>query len=280
MKVAGKFFWLLLGVVVSVAVLLPRPLLAQVQVEKTELTLTVFPRDATEVRVGENNKFFLEVRNTGTRAISNVQLSAETPEGWAVDFVPGRIDLLGVGGVQTVDLFIRTAAQTTEGSYSVSLIADFVAEAIETRKVEGLRLSARRPELTLALVAGRVNNEVRLSQDNRLSLEVRNTGVRPVTGVRLSAEIPDGWAIQFEPERIDVLGAGSVQTVNLIVRPSGTANKGGYSITLTAEANETRRVESVFLIVKSASFWLWIGVVIGAIVVAGFVFIFLRFGRQ
>lgn len=279
MRIAGRLFWPLLGAVALTVLLLPRPLFAQVQAEKTELTLTLFPRDS-EVRVGEDNKLFLEVRNTGTRVITDIQLSAETPQGWTVVFEPRNIGRLGAGSVQTVDLFIRPADQTTEGSYTILFVADFVAEATKTREVESVRLTARRPELILALVAGRYSNEVRIGEENRLFLEVRNTGAKPVTGIRLSAAVPEGWTVRFEPASIDNLGAGSVRNVDLIIRPGGAATKGGYNITLIAEANETRRVESLFLTVKSSSFWLWIGIGIGAIVVAGFVFIFWRFGRQ
>ena len=261
------------------AILLPRPMLAQT--EKTELTLTLLPRPYdNEVRVGEDNKLFLEVRNTGTRAVTLIRLSAETPEGWSIEFKTQGIDYLGTGEAKTVDLIIRTASRTSEGSYTVTLIA----EASEIRKVEGFRLTAKRAELTLALFPRNNDNEVKVGEDNRLFLEVRNTGTKAVTSVRLSSEKPEGWLIEFKPAEIAYLAAGSVQTVDLIVRPDSRTTKGGYSITLIAdfiaEANEIRKVESIWLTVKTASFWIWVGGIIGAVVVAVFIYIFIRFNRQ
>ena len=135
-------------------------------------------------------------------------------------------------------------------------------------------------DLTLTLFPGDYNNEVKVGEDNRLFLEIRNNGTKAVTRIRLSSDKPEGWTIEFRPGEIDYLGAGSVQTVDLIIRPDSKATKGGYTVTIIAEANEIRKVTNVWLTVKSSSFWLWLGVTVGAVVVAVFVFIFMRLGRQ
>jgi len=259
--------------------ILPYPSLAQT--EKTELTLTLLPgRGFNEVRIGEDNKLFLEVRNTGTRAVSLIRLSAETPEGWSIAFKTQNIDLLGAGEARTFDLIIRTDSKTAEGDYTIALIA----EAAEIRKVEGVRLIAKRAELTLALIPRNNDNEVKVGENNLLSLEVRNTGTKAVTQIRLSAGKPEGWLIEFKPAEIAYLAAGSVQMVNLTITPDSNTSKGNYNITLVADfiadANAIRKVESIFLTVRSASFWIWVGSIIGAVIVAVFIVIFMRYGRQ
>ncbi len=135
-------------------------------------------------------------------------------------------------------------------------------------------------DLTLTVFPRDYNNEVKVGEDNKLFLEIRNNGTIAVTRIRLSADKPEGWTIEFKPGEIDYLGAGSVQTVDLIIRPDSKATKGGYTVTIIAEANEIRKVTNVWLTVKSSSFWLWLGVTVGAIVVAVFVFIFVRLSRQ
>jgi uncharacterized membrane protein len=66
-----------------------------------------------------------------------------------------------------------------------------------------------------------------------------------------------------------------------MLRPDKDADKGEYNVTLIADANETRRVTSIFVRVESASlFWVWVGIGIAALLIAGFVVIFMRFGRE
>ena len=69
MKIDGKICWLLFTVVLLV-VLLPQPTLAQE--EKVDLTLRLVPvYYSYEVTAGKDNTFFLEVRNTGSKAITD-----------------------------------------------------------------------------------------------------------------------------------------------------------------------------------------------------------------
>ncbi len=277
MTINSKVRWpFLFTVGLMTILLLPRPALAQEG--KIDLTLTLLPGwYYYEATAGKDNIFFLEIRNTGSRAITDIRLSADKPEGWVIEFKPAEIDYLSPGSLQTVDVNIKPAGETAKGEYGVTLIA----EANEIRKVESLRVTAQEEkiDLILTLFPRDYGNEVKVGEDNRLFLEVRNNGTKAVTHIRLSSEQPEGWTIEFRPGEIDYLGAGSVQTVDLIVKPDSKAAKGGYTVTLIAEANEIRKVRDIWLTVKS-SFWLWLGAIIGAVVVAGFVFIFMRFGRQ
>lgn len=124
------------------------------------------------------------------------------------------------------------------------------------------------------------SHEARPGKNNNFSLEVRNTGTRPITNIRLSSEKPEGWIIEFKPAEINYLSSGSLQTVDVNIKPVSKAFKEEYRVSLIAEANEIRVVQYIWITVKAASFWLWIWAVIGAIVIAGFVFIYMRYGRQ
>lgn len=137
----------------------------------------------------------------------------------------------------------------------------------------------RQLELTLTLFPYRA--EAKAGEDNTFFLEVRNAGSRAITDIRLSSEKPEeGWVIGFSPAEIASLAPESFYTVDVNIRPPSSAAKGGYSITVIAEANEIRKVESIWVTVKTASFWLWIGVGTVILVVAGFILVFMRFGRQ
>ena len=140
---------------------------------------------------------------------------------------------------------------------------------------------AEKIDLTLRLVSDSYYNRITAGQEKTIFLEIGNNGNTELTNIRLSEDSPKGWTAEFSPGLIDNLAPGSFQTVDVILRPAEDAAKGEYTIAVIAEANETRRVTSIYVRVESASlFWVWVGIGMAALVIAGFVFIFIRFGRQ
>ncbi len=140
---------------------------------------------------------------------------------------------------------------------------------------------AEKTDLTLRLVSDSYYNRITAGKDKTIFLEIGNAGNKAITNIRLYADLPEGWTIEFRPGLIDYLGPGSFQAVDIILRPAGNAAKGEYTVALIAEANETRRVTSIFVWVESASLlWVWVGAGVAALVIAGFILIFMRFGRQ
>ena len=136
-------------------------------------------------------------------------------------------------------------------------------------------------DLSLRLLADSYYREVIPGESTILFMEIRNNGTTVITDIKLRADKPEDWAVDFQPNSISYLSAGSSQTIDVNILPSQSANKGEYSITLLAEANETRSATSTILRVEGGpSFWLWIGIGVAALVIAGFVIVFLRFGRQ
>jgi uncharacterized membrane protein len=107
----------------------PYPATAQ---SKTELSLSLLPVGPTYgLKAGEDNKYFLEVRNYGTEGITDIKFSAEKPVGWTVIFNPERLIILAPGGLQTVDVLIRPPENAVKGRHDIT----FIANANETRKV-------------------------------------------------------------------------------------------------------------------------------------------------
>jgi uncharacterized membrane protein len=140
---------------------------------------------------------------------------------------------------------------------------------------------AEKTDLILRVVSDNYYNRITAGQEETIFLEVGNLGNRELTNIRLSADAPKGWPIEFSPEFIDTLAPDSFQTVDVVLRPAEDAEEGEYNIALIAEANETRRVTSIYVSVESASlFWVWVGAGIAAVLIAGFVLIFMRFGRE
>lgn len=135
--------------------------------------------------------------------------------------------------------------------------------------------------LTLRIASDNYYDNLTAGQEKTIFLELGNNGSTELTNIRLSADSPKGWTVEFSPNLIDKLAPGSFQTVDVILKPADNAAKGGYNITLIAEANEARSVTGYFVNVESSSLlWVWIGIGLAALVIAGFAFIFIRFGRQ
>ncbi len=274
-------FFLFIAALITI-LLLPQPVLAQ----KEEPGLTLSLRNDQynyniEAMASQDNRFFLEIRNTGTKPITNLRLSSEEPEGWTIEIKPAEIDYLSSGSLETIDVNIKPIGEATQGGYYVT----FTAESSEIRKGQSFWVRVKLElELTLLLRNSQhdyyYNNEATAGQDNKFFLEVRNTGTKSITNIRLSAEEPEGWIIEFKPAEISYLSSGSVETVDVNIKPVSKAIKEGYQVTFIAEANEIRKGQSFWVTVKPAQFWIWIWIVAGVVVVAGFVFIFLRFGRQ
>lgn len=135
-------------------------------------------------------------------------------------------------------------------------------------------------DLTLSVVGFYTTTAVP-GEANNFFLQARNTGLSPITGIRFTADAPDGWEVTFNPDTLSTLSPGSSNTVEVHVVPPRAVNRGDYSINLIADAEETRAVTNVFLTVEATNtFWLWVGAGVTVLVIIGFIVIFLRFGRQ
>lgn len=122
---------------------------------------------------------------------------------------------------------------------------------------------------------------VNAGEDNVFYLEVQNNSTADIANITLRADAPRGWTVNITPETIDLLAAGKVLPFDARVRPPASAGKDNYSITFVGEADGARGVLTTSVNVeRSFSTWLWVGIGLGILVVAGFIFVFLRSGRQ
>jgi uncharacterized membrane protein len=118
-------------------------------------------------------------------------------------------------------------------------------------------------------------------QDNRAYLEIRNIGNTAINHIKLTAEIPEGWTLEFSPGNIDLLNAGAVQTIDLNIRPPQDTREDDYRINIIAQADELRKVQTFFVNVrKPTTYWLWVGGALGVVIIAVFVVIFLRMSKK
>jgi uncharacterized membrane protein len=139
---------------------------------------------------------------------------------------------------------------------------------------------AEKTELTLNIVYDGFHS-LKAGETRTVFLEVGNSGYKELTDIRLTSDSPEGWTVTFNPQVIDKLTAGSYQTVDITLKPADNEAKGDYNIAVIAQANEMRRVTSIYVRVESSSlFWVWVGAGVAALLIAGFVVIFMKFGRE
>lgn len=135
--------------------------------------------------------------------------------------------------------------------------------------------------LDLRLVSGGFNDEVNPGEDNLFFMEITNSSSDTITNIEFSADKPKDWIVEFTPDTIDALSAGNYQTVDVNIKPPDNISKGRYTVTVIADSAGARRVMSIFVSVeRGTSVWLWVGAIVAAAVITGFVIVFRRFGRE
>ena len=135
--------------------------------------------------------------------------------------------------------------------------------------------------LILRYVAGGYNSEVVPGKSETFFVEVANDSNSSTANILFTSDAPKEWVVKFKPQRIDALNAGSYQTVEVSITAPQSAAKGDYSVTVIADSNVGRRAMSIYVRVeKGTNLWMWVGGGLGVVVIALFVVIFRRFGRD
>ena len=118
-------------------------------------------------------------------------------------------------------------------------------------------------------------------KDNYFSLEVGNLGTAVINNIKFSTTNPEGWSVEFTPEKIDLLEALDHQTVQMNIKPPPNTIAGDYYVTVRASGTQASTDEvKVRVTVETPTIWGWVGVIIILIVVIGLIVIFMRFSRR
>jgi uncharacterized membrane protein len=97
----------------------------------------------TKVTAGQENRFAVEVANTGTEVIEKITLNSSKPSGWSITFSPtDAITNLEPGIAQVIDAVIKPPRETIAGDYVVTMIAN--SSGLANREFE-LRVTVLTP---------------------------------------------------------------------------------------------------------------------------------------
>ena len=135
--------------------------------------------------------------------------------------------------------------------------------------------------LTLTPDTERYNTTVRVGEDNVFSIKVQNLGTAPIDNIKFTPTKPEGWDIEFTPDKIDILEAIDEQKIAVNIKPPPKTIAGDYVISLEASGKQavTRKID-IRVTVESPTIWGWVGVGVILLVIAGLVVIFMRFSRR
>jgi uncharacterized membrane protein len=175
--------------------------------------------------------------------------------------------------------FGPVAGYTPEpGEYPLTLtvVSDDVSTTIELKAVVTARYA-----FEVLSATGRLSAEVTAGEENHLSILVVNRSSVAIEDIAFISSKPEGWSITYNPDRVESLGAGLAQEVDVIITPPDKTIAGDYLISLTTEANpELFDTLEFRLTVLTPTIWEWVGVIIVIVVIAGLAVLFRRLGRR
>ena len=138
-----------------------------------------------------------------------------------------------------------------------------------------------RQDFYLRLVSRSNYAEITAGESKVLLLEVKNTGTVATGEIVLSALPPEGWSVEFEPDRIVSLNPENSIVVEVTIETPSQSTKGRHEIILRADSGGVHRAISVWLTVEAREgTWFWVGALLAAVVIAGFIVLFIKFGRD
>jgi uncharacterized membrane protein len=228
-------------------------------------------------------EFSLDVANK-SESDRTVNLAAQAPEKWEVNFKPGyeqkQISSLRIrgSGNQTVAVSVTPPKDTTAGEYPV-LVRITSGEAKAEAKLMVVLTGIYK--LDAATPSGILSVEAVTGKPTTVSLLVKNTGSAVNRNVNLSSFKPENWKVEFKPEKLEALEPGQLKQIEATVTPAATALVGDYSVGLMVdgEKSSSKTVE-MRVTVKAPTAWGWIGVGLIAVVIGGMGGLFAWLGRR
>jgi len=216
-------------------------------------------------------------------------LVTKAPQGWEVYMTPQyekekRVSAISLKGGMTFSDKTRVVAKAPfwplpePGEYKVIL------EAVSGDLKDSVELTAvitAMYNLVLIPSGERYNTTATAGRDNYFSLSIGNLGTAPIDKVNFSSDKPEGWTIEFTPDKVDSLEAIDSQTIDVNIKPPPETIAGDYIVTLRASgAQATSPKLELRVTVETPTVWGWVGVAIIAVVIVGLVVIFMRFSRR
>lgn len=211
-------------------------------------------------------------------------LSVAAPDNWKVIITP-QYGTQEIGDIRlepsdtgTVKVSATPQALLEPGEYVITLTAESGSLKASVNLTAVIKDS-----YALSMTAagdGRLNTTATAGKDNYYSIEIENTGSSTQENIKLSASKSSNWTVEFSPDGISSLASGESQIVDVNIIPDAKATAGDYEITLKATSDQTSSSAKIRVTVETPTVWGWVGIFIILLVIAGVIFVFMRFSRR
>jgi len=239
---------------------------------------------------GQSYTFSVDIKYAGSER-KTFDISAEVPQGWSATTVAGYPEAQ-VSAVQITPVnFSAPAAETIKvnvypnmgrlpdpGDYPVNIkvssgtLSQTIALTAQVKAKYSMALSAE---------TGRLSTNATAGKENHYSVNLTNSGSAAIDNINLSSTKPDGWTVNFKPEKVESLGAGQIQQVDIVITPpDGKTIAGDYMINLKADNGTLSSAIDVRVTAETPSIWGYVGIIIVVLVIIGLVVLFTRLGRR
>jgi uncharacterized membrane protein len=241
-RVVCLCLWLL-----SLLTLIPsRLVLAQEEeVEEEAVTLEATYRKLEDSYPGISFEYEVSLSYTGAEYgfSREFDLAVKAPQDWSTYVTPqyGDQRLLSIplkanAGASKIKVYANPPTYTIPeaGEYGITLEA---TSGEVNGSVELLAVITATYSFSLTPVTDLYSASATSGRDNFYSIVIQNTGSDTLENIKFSSIKPEGWSIEFSPEQIDELSAGSLQTIDVNIKPAAKAIAGDYQITLAADTS-------------------------------------------
>lgn len=210
-------------------------------------------------------------------------LFVQGPDGWDVNFKPAYEDKyisslrIKANQSQTVALVVKPAATVQAGEYPISVR---VASSEASGEVKLNIILTGTYELEVGTATGLLSLDARQGKPANMSFYIRNTGSAANSGIQFMTFKPENWKVEFNPEKIDVIGPGQLQQVEMTITPNEDALVGDYSVNVKVDGEKSSKNLEFRVTVKASAAWGWVGIGIIVLVIGGLIGLFRWLGRR
>lgn len=253
--------------------------------EKIELN-SLYPK--LESIAGGDFEFEVEFRYTGADP-REFQMKTTRPQGWDVYVTPpyekskklGSRTIkpsLGYGDKLRVVASAPFWPLPEPGEYKITLEVVSGELSVTTEFTAVITAKYR---LLAVSDTERYDTKAEAGEDTIFSIKIQNLSTAAVDNIKFSPTKPQGWAIEFTPDKIDLLDAFDEQVVDVHIKPPADTIAGDYDIRVRVSGTQASADEvKIRVTVETSTIWGWVGVGIILVVVAGLIVIFMRFSRR
>jgi uncharacterized membrane protein len=229
-----------------------------------------------------NFDYDLTVDNNSPSDVT-VNLAAQTPPGFDAAFKEqyGSQELTSIpikaNASKDIKVSIKPPRDVPAGKYKVEVGTSSGKVQAETALLLDI---TGQPKLALDGPSGMLSGSAVAGKEHSFTFTVNNDGGAPAQNVKLTADAPSGWKIDFSPAKIDKIAPGGKAEAQMRITPASNAIAGDYSVNVDSNGDGASDNLKFRVTVETSTEWglAGLGIIgIAVLVMAGAV---TRYGRR